>query len=143
MQGALHPLATGCHECFEPRFALLVAGCFVWCVVAAKAEDFLVHNEVNVLGEAIDELPRFGKRSATFESEVFADAGEGEKFAERPANPEVFLDALGMEMHRILEFEAGFFLVLRGAVEKCVHLWGFGVTDDLAKNIRDPCGGTR
>ena len=45
-------------------------------------------------------------------------------------------------MHLLLEFEAGFFLLLRGAVEKCVHLWGFGVIDDLPKNIRDPCRGT-
>ena len=93
-------MATGSHEGFDAGFALLVAGGFVRGGLAAEAEGFFVHDEIDVLGEALDEFPRFRERGAAFESKVFADVRQGEEFAQRPANPEVFLNAGGIQPHR-------------------------------------------
>ena len=100
LQYVLHPLATGVHEGCETGFALLVAGGFVRCGFTAKAKDFLVHNKVYVLGKAFNELPCLRKRGASFEGEVPADAGKGKEFAQRPADPEVFLDTGSIQSHR-------------------------------------------
>ena len=52
------------------RSALLFARSFFGSGVAAETQSLLVHDEINVFGETLDEFPRFGKRSAAFESEV-------------------------------------------------------------------------
>ena len=102
LQGALHPLAATFHEGLQPCLALLVAGSFVRSGIASETEHFLVHDKVDVLGEALDELPRFRERGAAFEGEMFADAGQGEEFTQGPADPEVFFDAERLELHGIL-----------------------------------------
>ena len=42
LQGALDPLAAGCHERFQAGLALFFARSPVWHGVTAKSEDFLV-----------------------------------------------------------------------------------------------------
>jgi hypothetical protein len=85
----LNTFAAGVHERFEASLTLLVAGSLVRSGVPAEAESLLVHDDVDVLGEAPDEFPRFRERGATFECEVFTDSREGKEFAQRPTNPEV------------------------------------------------------
>jgi hypothetical protein len=47
------------------------------------------------------------ERSAALKSEVFADAGKAEEFAQRPANPEIFLDAYSLQAHRLIHLPKG------------------------------------
>ena len=111
MQRALHPLAADIHEAFEPGLALFVAGSFVGCGVTTEAKHVLVHDDVDVLGEALDEFPGLGERGATLEGEVIADAGKGEELAQRPADPEVLFDARRIETHCPVYFKVGVELV--------------------------------
>jgi hypothetical protein len=57
LQGTLHPLAATFHEGLQSRLALLVAGSLVRSGIACEIEHLLVHDEIDVLGEALDELP--------------------------------------------------------------------------------------
>jgi len=59
-EGFLNPYTAGIHEAFETGFALFVAWGLVGCGVTTEAKDFLVHDEINVFGESLDELPCLG-----------------------------------------------------------------------------------
>ena len=75
LQPLLHPVAAGEHQGFESDAALFVARGMIRRALAVKAEHGLVDDEVDVFGETGDEFPRFGQRSATFESKVRRDLG--------------------------------------------------------------------
>jgi hypothetical protein len=95
-QPALHPFTAGPHERLQPHPALFVAGCLIWRGITAEAENFLIHNEIDILGEALDQFLCFRERGASFECEVLVDAGQGEEFTQGPADPEVFFYADGV-----------------------------------------------
>ncbi len=84
----MYPLAAGVHKCFNAGLALLVARREVWCRIAAETEGFFVHDDVDVLGEALDEFPCLGEGGAALEGEIPAAAGQGEEFAQQPFNGE-------------------------------------------------------
>ena len=61
LESFLHPAAAGIHECFEAELALLFAWCLVGRSITAEAQSLLVHDEIDVLRETVDEFPRLGK----------------------------------------------------------------------------------
>ena len=67
LQGALHPLTATFHERIQTRPALLVAWGALRSSVSTEPEHFLVHDQVDVLGETLDELPRLRERRASLE----------------------------------------------------------------------------
>ena len=141
MQRSLDPIAAGVHECFEARFALFVTGCLVRGSVATEAKNLLVHDEINVLREALDEFPSLGKRGAALERDVPADVRVGEDFAQRPAYPEVLFHAGGVEAHRPVHLNKGVELVGGSELQKGIHGSGgrrfFG---NAAEDVGDPGG---
>jgi hypothetical protein len=55
----LNPFPAGFHQSFQAVAPLLFAGCFFGCGITTKAEGFLVHHQINVLGKTPDQPPGF------------------------------------------------------------------------------------
>ena len=102
-------------------FSLFVAGHLVRCVFAAEAEIFLVHDDVDVFGKALDEFPCLRKRCAALEGEVLADAGQGEEFAQGPTHPQILLHADSLQAHFFIHLLECCMASGCGKLEESVH----------------------
>lgn len=80
----------------------------------------------------------FEKGSAAFEGEVLSDAGQGKEFAQRPADPEVFLNAGRTQKDLPLCDATSLAPFLSRELEKVVHL--LPVLRELVEDLGDPGG---
>jgi hypothetical protein len=78
--------------------ALFVAGRVVGRSVTREAEHRFVHDEIDIFRKAGDQLLSLGERGPSLEGEVGALLGQGEEFAQGPADPEVFLHTGSVEL---------------------------------------------
>jgi len=109
------------HQGFKTLQPLLVAGCLFRSLSAAEAEEFTVDDDVDVFGEAIDQLPPLGQRRSALERQVRARDGQAEQSAERPAHPEVLLHAAGAEAEATTRLFVDDPLAFDGLREEGVH----------------------
>ena len=122
----LNPQTAGFHQGLQSNLPLLIAGRFVGGCGSTKAERFLVHDDGNVLGEAFNQLPRFGKRCATLEGEMLAKTRQSEQFPQRPADPEILLHTDRLQAHSGFHLLAGQTALFRRESKKCIHIkWSF------------------
>ena len=78
-------------EAADGSFWRGVGGC-----IAVESKRSFVDDDVDILRESLDELPNLGQRRPSFKGQVFAEIWQGEQLAERPADPEILLNAGGL-----------------------------------------------
>lgn len=118
----------GVQQRFETLYALLVARGVFRGVRAAEAEELAGDHDIDVFGEAVDQLPALGQGRAALERQVRARHGQAKQGAERPAHPEVLLHAAGAEP----EAAAGLFIDDALAVERLRQELVHHFTDGVA-----------
>ena len=84
----------------------LVGTVVVQRIGADESQKLPADDNVDVFGEAVDQLPALGERRTTFECQVRTRRWQPEQGSERPAHPEVLLHAAGAEP----ESSAGLFV---------------------------------
>lgn len=102
--------------------------------IAGKAQRVLVDDEVDVLGKAIDQPPGLGQRSAALESDALPGSGGHEQHAQRPAHPEILVDAGSLQALGLSGRDAGQAAFAGRQTGKDVH----GSGGEPAQNIGHP-----
>lgn len=85
---------------------------FVGCLLATEPPEAAVDHDVDVFRESLDQTPALQERSPALEGQMTSAPPEPEEFEQRPADPEVLLDAQRVEAElasRILARESPWF----------------------------------
>lgn len=89
-------LARG-HQRLEPFGSLFIARGLLGRFRAAEAQELSIDDDVDVFGEPLDQPPALGERRAALEGQMGSGRRQAKERSERPAHPEVLLNAAGTE----------------------------------------------
>jgi len=111
------------------------------CLVAGKAKEIATDDHVDVLRKSFDELPALGKRCAPLERQMWTGRRQCKEFSQRPADPEILLNAGRRQTEPALGFFTAARLTGGRELNELFHRSTLSNFGDLLQDSGDPSRG--